>query len=350
MQPRNDSIPTLLDTQVSVMPTPRPSGPVVSLVIVNWNGGGILRRCLESILSRTSYEGFSVIVVDNGSTDGSVEMVIREFPTVQLIRNRKNLGFAGGNNCGFRLAMQQGVDYVLLLNNDVEIIQHDWLTRMIGFAEANCQIGILGPRLIYPNGAPQASAVSADSGTGGMLGIAVVRPNRIASAVRVLSIRGSALLIRAKLFSTIGLLDEGYNPAFFEDDDYCFRARRAGYEVVYYPEVTVIHRGAASTSRLPVARVVFLGYRNMIRFAAMNLGGSWIVSCFMWLIVSAFFERKDAFTPIRLSNVKLRRSLGLHIWALAAGLYVGLRSLPQLLHSRWQRSSLDRTCQVHRCP
>jgi glycosyltransferase involved in cell wall biosynthesis len=99
-----------------------PTAPLICIVILNWNGKHLIRRCLKSFFSMTSYPNFEVIVVDNASTDGSADMVIREFPTTKLIVNRENLGFAGGNNGGIRAALQRNAGHVL--NNDVEITEH----------------------------------------------------------------------------------------------------------------------------------------------------------------------------------------------------------------------------------
>jgi hypothetical protein len=315
-----------------------PSAPLVCIVILNWNGKHLLRRCLESVFSRTSYPSFKVIVVDNASTDGSVDMVTHEFPTAKLIVNRENLGFAGGNNEGIRDALERNARYVLLLNNDVEIAEHGWLSGMTSLVEANPQIGILGPRLVYPDGLPQTSALGGDpNGKRGMFGMSEPVSNREGAPVKVILVRGSAVLIRARLISAIGLFDEGYGLAFFEDEDYCFRARRAGYEVFYYPSVTLVHHGAAATSKLSSYLYNFLGYRNMIRFAVLNLSGAWLTSCLLLLIVSVFFAKKDPHGPVWLSNLKTRGDLGLHVRALVAALFVDLRALPELLRSRRQR-------------
>lgn len=321
-----------------IMPTLQSSAQFVCVIVLNWNGRCLLRACLESIFSRTSYPNFQVIVVDNASTDGSVDMVINEFPMAKLIVNPENLGFAGGNNRGIEWGLQRGAQYVLLLNNDVEIIECDWLTRMITLAEAHPRMGMVGPKLVYPDGSFQTSALSGDPRSRrGMFGMTEAFPSEAGSPESVTLLRGSALLIRARVVSDVGLFDEGYSLAFFEDEDYCFRVRRASYDVVYYPKVTVVHRGAATTSKLPTYLFNLLGYRNMIRFAVLNLSGSWLTSCFLVLIVSVFFAKKDPHKPIWLSNLKAREDLAIHVRALLAAFNSSLRALPGLLALRRQR-------------
>jgi GT2 family glycosyltransferase len=209
---------------------------------------------------------------------------------------------------------------------------------MTSVVEANPRIGILGPGLVYPNGLPQTSALAGNpTGKRGMFGMSEPVSNRKGAAIRVILVRGSAVLIRARLISAIGLFDEGYGLAFFEDEDYCFRTRRAGYEVLYYPAVTLVHHGAAATSKLPTYLYNFLGYRNMIRFAVLNLSGAWLTSCFLLLIVSVFFAKKDPHGPIWLSNLRAREDLGLHVRALGTALFVNIGKLPELLRLRRQR-------------
>ncbi|MEM4325816.1 MAG: glycosyltransferase family 2 protein, partial [Candidatus Pacearchaeota archaeon] len=124
--------------------------PFVAIIIVNLNKKEILKKCLDSLYKKTKYKNYVVIVSDNGSTDGSVEMIKKEFKRVDLIENRKNLGFALANNVAVDYALRKyNPDYFFLLNNDTKIIQKDWLTKLVETAESDERIGIVGCNLIY---------------------------------------------------------------------------------------------------------------------------------------------------------------------------------------------------------
>jgi len=127
--------------------------PDLSIVIVNWNVRDLLRRCLHSILADSHTCPLEIIVVDNGSSDGSVEMVQAEFPDIHLIANAENRGFPAANNQG--LAVAQG-RYALLLNPDTEVVG-DALATLVAFADAHPDVGMVGPQLLYPDGSIQSS-------------------------------------------------------------------------------------------------------------------------------------------------------------------------------------------------
>jgi GT2 family glycosyltransferase len=131
--------------------------PHVSIVIVNWNGEGVLETCLSS-LARTGYPSFNIMVVDNGSANGSAGMARKKFPNVILIENCENVGSSRANYQGMRLALRDGANYLLLLNNDTQVGEEDWLIRMVELGEAESKVGVIGPRLIYPDGSLQISA------------------------------------------------------------------------------------------------------------------------------------------------------------------------------------------------
>ena len=117
---------------------PKSKHPLVAIIILNWNGKHLLRTCLSSLFKLTDYPNYKVIVVDNGSTDGSVEYVKKHFPKADILALDKNYGYAKGNNEGIKYALKKyNPDYVLLLNNDTKIIQKDWLCRAVKSASTN---------------------------------------------------------------------------------------------------------------------------------------------------------------------------------------------------------------------
>src|SRR5437016_2987592 len=119
----------------------------VGIVILNWNGGEVLQECVRSVFA-LRYPSFEVIIVDNGSTDGSAEMLRERYPSVLLLENDKNLGFAAGNNRGIALALERGNDYVMILNNDT-IVEPDCLRLLVRRAQSNSRIGAVSPKIYF---------------------------------------------------------------------------------------------------------------------------------------------------------------------------------------------------------
>ena len=120
--------------------------PILSIIIVNWNNKNLLEDCLKSICDTQNCENYEIVVVDNNSNDGSVDLIKKEFPKVKLIENEKNLGFAKANNQAIRISKAK---YIMLLNNDTIIIQNDCFDKMIKFMEENIKVGVLGCKLLY---------------------------------------------------------------------------------------------------------------------------------------------------------------------------------------------------------
>ena len=214
--------------------------PTVTVIVIGWNGGGLLRECLVSLREQTY--PCRVIVVDNGSTDGSQDIVRREFPEVRLIENARNLGFGEGNNIGMRAAMEEGVDYVALLNQDARADRR-WVEALVRAAEADKTIGAVGSRMLlesHPgllNGTGvlvNLSGCAWDRGFARADGAMWREPNEIVAA------SGGAVLLRVEALRRIGLFDADYF-AYFEDLDLGVRLWEAGYRVVYAPDAEVVH-------------------------------------------------------------------------------------------------------------
>lgn len=224
--------------------------PKVSVIIANWNGEAILEACLHSIFEHTKRVSFEVIVVDDASTDRSVEVIRTKFPQVHLVENERNIGYAATNNRA--LACARG-EYFLLLNNDT-ILQNDAIGLMAEYLDNHKDVGICGGTLLNPDGSLQHSFGSVPS-----LKLELVEmfslhrfyrksyppalgviPYNIEKAIEVDMIVGADLMIRASLAREVGLYDEAFN-AYFEDADMCFRVKKKGWSVVYLPEPKIIH-------------------------------------------------------------------------------------------------------------
>jgi len=260
----------------------------LSIIIVNYNVEHHLRRCLQSIYRSTRGISFEVTVVDNNSTDGSVDMVKNEFPEVKLIENCQNLGFAKATNQGLRGNKGR---YILLLNPDT-IVLPDALDKMIEFMEANSQAGALGCKLLYPDGSLQRSCRSFPTlitaffeNTG--LEKLFLR-NRIIGRHRIghwdyNDIRevdqpmGSALMVRRETITQVGLMDEQFY-IYYEDVDWCFRIKKRGWKIYFIPEAEIIHYGGQSAWP-NMSKMRIEGYKSRHKFFKKHYGilSEWIV-------------------------------------------------------------------------
>jgi GT2 family glycosyltransferase len=243
---------------------------LVTCVIVSWNGKELLRKCLTTLYQNTSNVRCEVMVVDNASIDGSVEMLNQEFPKVHVIKNANNEGFSIANNQGICYALTKGSKYILLLNNDVEITDRNWLQELIEVSEFDSKVGVVGCKLLYPDGRIQHA--------GGVVTLRVPynrgeeqkdcgQYNKIEFMDYI---TGAVLLIRSDVIRQIGFLDTGFSPLYCEDTDWCVRAKLYGYKIAYTPNPTLIHHCGSSSSKLGKERRAFLFKRSFIRFYLLN--------------------------------------------------------------------------------
>ncbi|HEY74205.1 MAG: hypothetical protein B6I35_11445 [Anaerolineaceae bacterium 4572_32.2] len=235
----------------------------LSVVIVNWNVRDLLRRCLLSILASSQTRKFEIIVVDNASTDGSVEMVRAELPAVHLIANTENRGFPAANNQGLAIARGR---YVLLLNPDTEIVG-DALATMVAFADAHPDVGMIGPQLLYADGSVQSSRRRFPTLATGFLESTWLeryasrrlleryefldQPDDVVQDVDWLY--GAALMARREAVEQVGPMDEGYF-MYSEELDWCRRFRDTGWRVVYLPAAQIVHHEGKSSEQVVAAR------------------------------------------------------------------------------------------------
>jgi len=239
--------------------------PKVSVIVLNLNNHKDTQDCLKSI-QRVEYPNFDVIVVDNGSSDDSCSRLRSEFPDTELLASKENLGFAGGNNLGIEYALQHGAAYILLLNNDT-VVDPDFLNQLVQVAETDVRIGILSPKILY-EADPQriwyaGGDVKYGSGTCRHLGLDQLDQEGKFSRVKDTDfITGCAMVIRSKTLLDIGGLDSKLF-AYWEDADFCMRARKAGYRCVFVPTARVWHKvSRTSGNRSPFT--LYLTTRNQL--------------------------------------------------------------------------------------
>jgi N-acetylglucosaminyl-diphospho-decaprenol L-rhamnosyltransferase len=260
---------------------------LLGIVIVNWNTRDYLRRCLTSVYGSRGEFTYKVVVVDNGSDDGSVEMVRAEFPQAELISGHGNVGYPAGNNLGLRALGfadapgQPDPDaprYALLLNPDTEL-PPDALAAMLRFMETHPEAGVSGPKLVLGNGsldlACRRSFPTPEISFYRMIGLARLFPKHRRfgqynltyldenQTAEVDSVVGAFMLVRGEAIWQVGLLDESFF-MYAEDLDWAKRIKDAGWKVLYYPEVEVLHVKRAASRQSRRARVEF--WRAMLIF------------------------------------------------------------------------------------
>lgn len=224
--------------------------PRAIVVIPNWNGIDMLGECLDALARQTIKH--HVILVDNGSKDGSLELVRDHYPEVQLIALPTNTGFAGGVNRGIRSALEQGADYVALMNNDAVADEH-WLEHLAAAADAHPEAGAAAAKILTQDGKKLDSTGDFYSTWGFPFprGRDEVDQGQYDSPEHqwVFAVSGGASLYRAKMLEQIGLFDERFF-AYYEDQDIGFRGQLAGWKMLYEPQATVRHYVGGTSERM----------------------------------------------------------------------------------------------------
>ncbi len=253
------------------------AAPDVTVSIVSFNTRDLLRACLRAVAASAGVR-CEVIVVDNGSADGSADMVEAEFPAVQVIRNTDNRGFAAANNLAIR---RMRARHLLLLNPDTEI-RPDTLQVLAGYLDACPAAGICGPRIVFPDGTfqscgyrfPTLAAEIRQSKNVNRVIKAIAGPETFVAdfpEIREVEwVDGACLMIRRTVIDQIGPLDEQYF-LYAEELDWCFSARRAGWTVAAVPTTTIVHHLGRSTAQVSDRSLMSL-VETRLRFYRKNRG------------------------------------------------------------------------------
>ena len=237
----------------------------IFVIILNWNNKDLTLECLQSLqkIKLPPKSQVSFLVVDNGSTDGSVKEIKKAFPQVLLLENKKNLGYAEGNNRGMERALEKGTDYLLVINNDIEV-DENFLVQLIKVAEKEKKAGLFSPKIYFAPGYEfhKKRYQKDDRGkviwyAGGIIdwdnilsphrGVDEVDKGQYDKVVETDYASGSCLLIRREVLKKIGLFDKKLF-MYWEDSDLSQRARMAGWRVLYVPQARVWHKVAASSA------------------------------------------------------------------------------------------------------
>ena len=250
------------------------SSPKVSVIIVNYNGKELLKKCLESLF-KVNYKNFEVILVENNSTDGTVEFITKNYPSIIIIKLDSNKGFAEPNNIGSKIA---NGEYLLFLNNDT-VVTPDFISKMIKVTENDNKIGICQSLLLKPDGSIDSSGDFIDK-----LGIVYNSKTKTDEIREIFSARGASMLIRKKIFEKLERFDEKFYVS-FEDVDLGWRTWIMGYRVVLVPSSIVYHKSGSTVESLkPI--IAFHGFKNQISMKITNFESKLILQ----KLVSFFFK------------------------------------------------------------
>jgi GT2 family glycosyltransferase len=291
--------------------------PDLSVIIVNRNTRELLRACLASLRENGEGLALEVIVVDNGSSDGSVELVRDRFPESVLIRNEQNTGFAYPNNQG--IAVSRG-RYLMLLNSDTEV-RPGALRRLVGFMDAHPEAGACGPRLLYPDGRLQRSVASFPTLWLHLCDMLLL--DRLFPGSRIFSnmeewfdhaatrpvehLMGAALLVRREAIDEVGPLDECFR-IHFNDVDWCWRIHHAGLKLYFVHDAEIMHHGSVTTRNENVdLQLQAELMRNTFDYYRKRFGRAGVLWLRAWMVVGYGARRAVCAVPSPLKARVLER-------------------------------------------
>ena len=252
--------------------------PLVSVVVVNFNGKKFLDDCLSS-LARQTFRDFETILVDNGSSDGSADYIRERYPSVMLVETGKNLGFAGGTNAGIRAA--QG-EFVFTLNNDT-VADPCMLEEIVKPMQAEPTVGMCGTKMVLPDGRINSTAICLSrSGAAWDRGMGEADHGQFDTAEETFGPCAGAALYRRSMLDDIGLFDEDFF-LFMEDVDLAFRGRLAGWKCRYVPTARAVHvHGGTAGFRSDLS--VYYGNRNLVWYVVKNFPRRTLVLSSPWIV------------------------------------------------------------------
>jgi len=278
--------------------------PKVAMVILTYNQKKLLEETLESIIKKTNYKNYKIFLVDNGSIDRHDLMVKKRFPKVEVIRNTKNLGYSKGNNIGIREAQETyNPDYFVLLNDDIEMIDGEWLNKMIKVAESDEKIGIVGCQSIYPDGSFQNA--------GGYLRrweLTKILEFNQGEILDVDHFDVVCMLVKREVMNKVEGMDESYTPFLLEDSDFSLRTKEEGYLIKVHTDVKVVHKKSQTIDSMDGRLNLLIRFKNDIIFSRRHLKG-WdrFFRMFIFLPTVAMLKKKNDNDELKLRNFRIRK-------------------------------------------
>jgi len=300
---------------------------LISIIIVNWNSSDLLRNCLNSIKQSDTSVHYEIIVIDNASSDNSVNMVKKEFRDVILVENEENFGFAKAVNAGIKKS--EG-DLIFLLNSDCELKESNTLEKVERFFARNAMVGILGLQLVFPDGIPQSSGGKFVS-VGQLVKHQILfldspvfhrlndwlRKKKNAAFYEVDFVSGACLFVKRDVINDIGLFNDNFF-MYGEDMEFCYRAKQKGWRVAILPTVKVVHLKSQSTKKIlekallnSIKNNCFLVKEFRGKYNALIAHAIYSICLFIRLFLAFFrkHESPECYGKVLLGNLKLQFQL-----------------------------------------
>ncbi len=251
---------------------------LISIIIVNWNGKKLLERCLKSLASQR-YIRTEIIVVDNGSTDGSKVYVKKNFPYIKLIENKTNLGFAQANNIGYDFAKGE---YILFLNNDTQVTA-DFLKPLSKELESNQKIGGVQSKILLLEDKTKLDSIGAFFTNTGFLyhhGFRKQDQKKYQKQIELFSAKGACTMFKKKVLEKVLVENEVFDSryfAYFEETDLCHRVWLSGFRIRYIPDSVIYHSVGATSSKMREEFIQYHSFKNRIDSYLKNLSLEYLI-------------------------------------------------------------------------
>lgn len=244
--------------------------PLVYIIILNFNSYEETLRCLESV-KNIQYDNFQVVIVDNNSEDNSAEMLKGNDSNYTFLKNESNLGYANGNNVGIKFALDNGAEYICILNNDVEV-ESKFLYKLISYLEDNSEVGIAGPCICDYDNRDRVQSMGASINLYTGLAQGKMKDKQYDKMRKTFTevdyLGGACFVLRRKVVEDIGTIPEMYF-LFFEETEFCLKAKKRGYKLICLTESKVYHKRSATISKYKGLSYYYLN-RNRIIFMRRN--------------------------------------------------------------------------------
>lgn len=276
--------------------------PRVCIIILNYNKAEDTIACITSF-KHVDYDNHDIIVIDNASTDNSAEIIKKTHPDITLIASEHNYGYAGGNNIGIKYALENGATIVLIVNNDTVMLNRTFVKQAINYMIMHKKVGIVGPMVMNPGDKIQKTILYVPTIKNCIVNYLSLKINseaalRLYNSIRhVEAVSGVCFFLKKQVAEEIGLLDEDYF-MYAEELDYCYRARKFGWEIAYLPVKSILHNIEANNDdkynkkySQVVKNILLFNYRyfgvaNAIVYAALVLLNNIAILCFNVLSAS----------------------------------------------------------------
>lgn len=225
--------------------------PLIYIILVNYNGYIDTIDCVES-LRKIKYLNYKILIIDNASTNDSLNYIKQSLADCIIIESKQNLGFAGGNNIGIKYALENGADYVLLLNNDT-IVENDFLDKLVEVAQKDNNIGVVGGKIYYHSNPKKiwysGGKINKFTGSTKHLGVDETDKGQYDNLTYTEYVTGCMMLVSRKAIEKAGMMDEKYF-LYYEETDWNIKIKNAGFKIIYTPYSKIYHKVSSSTQKL----------------------------------------------------------------------------------------------------